>query len=112
LLERLRRYEQQVEDQQDEIDQLKRQLAEGKAPRTQSSSASTGTRKRKGALDLNEASFEELRDAGLSVTLSARLVAYRDTGETINSVDDLRTIPGFGKETIKTLRAQVNAGSR
>jgi DNA uptake protein ComE-like DNA-binding protein len=109
LLDRLRRYEKQVEDQQDEIDRLKRHLAELEASRAELSSSSTGARKRKSALDLNEASFEDLRHAGLSVTLSARLIAYRDVGEPIDSVDDLKGLPGFGKETIRTLRAQVGS---
>src|SRR3954451_2949911 len=54
LLERLRLYERQVQDQQNEIDQLKCQLAELEGPRTQSNIAPTNPRKRKGALDLNE----------------------------------------------------------
>jgi hypothetical protein len=64
-------------------------------------------RKRGAALDLNSASFEELRGVGLSVTQSARVIAYRDTRGGFGSLDDLAAVPGFSRETISSLRLQV-----
>ncbi len=58
-------------------------------------------------LDLNAATFEELRDLGLSVTLSARLIAYRDVRDGYESLDELNGIPGLSKETLGEIREQL-----
>ena len=74
--------------------------------------ASRSTRaKRSGAkgakVDLNAAKFEELRELGLSVTQSARLIAYRDVRGGYDSLDELDEIPGLSAETRGDLRARL-----
>jgi DNA uptake protein ComE-like DNA-binding protein len=64
-------------------------------------------RRRGAALDLNSASFEELRELGLTVTQSARVIAYRDTRGGFGSLDDLAEVPGFSRDTLSDLRSQV-----
>jgi DNA uptake protein ComE-like DNA-binding protein len=58
-------------------------------------------------LDVNSATFEELRDLGLSITQSARIIAHRDTRDRFRSLDELNGIPGLPKETRATLRSQL-----
>ncbi len=69
--------------------------------------AATGKRAKGGKVDLNSATFEELRDLGLSVTLSARLIAYRDVRGGFESLDELNGIPGFAKDTLRQIREQL-----
>jgi competence protein ComEA len=63
-----------------------------------------------GTLNVNEATFEELRGLGLSVTQSARLIAYRDVRGGFKSLDELDDIPGLPEATKKDLRDQLNLG--
>jgi len=65
----------------------------------------------KGKLELNEAKFEELRDLGLSVTQSARLIAYRDVRGGYESLDELDNVPGLPRETLADLRARLTVSS-
>jgi DNA uptake protein ComE-like DNA-binding protein len=124
LITRLRRSQRRVKEQQEEIEQLekrvdelqaavsprpKREPAPEKAPPKRSKRAAT-TRPGNGALDLNRASFEDLRDLGLSVTQSARLVAYRDTGHSFGSVSEVEELPGFGQATLRILRERTTTG--
>lgn len=60
-----------------------------------------------GELELNAAKFEELRELGLSVTQSARLIAYRDVRGGYESLDELDNIPGFSKGTLADLRSRL-----
>ncbi len=48
-----------------------------------------------GLLDLNAATFEQLRELRMSVTQSNRVLAYRERLGGFNSVDDLDQVPGF-----------------
>ena len=72
------------------------------APKT----ARRDTRK-KNTPDLNSATFEQLRDHGLSVTQSARLIAYRDVRGGFESTDELDEIPGLPKSTREALSDQL-----
>jgi len=78
-------------------------------PKTEAPARPAATRKKtkNGKLDLNSATFEELRDLGLSVTLSARLIAYRDVRGGFESLDELNGIPGFAKETLAAIMEQL-----
>ena len=78
-------------------------------PKTEATARPAATKKKtkNGKLDLNSATFEELRDLGLSVTLSARLIAYRDVRGGFESLDELNGIPGFAKETLAAIREQL-----
>jgi DNA uptake protein ComE-like DNA-binding protein len=66
-----------------------------------------GSPKRGGKLDLNEATFEQLRDLGLTVTLSARTISYRDSRGSFESMDELDEIPGLSTELKRVLRDQL-----
>jgi DNA uptake protein ComE-like DNA-binding protein len=102
----------------------KRRSATARRKTTTSTAAKAGTsarttkaakpRKRKtttsraGKMDLNSATFEELRSlGGLSVTQSARLIAYRDVRGGYESLAELDDIPGLSRETRTHLRAQL-----
>ena len=62
-----------------------------------------------GRVDLNAASFEDLRALGLSVTQAARLVALRDARGGFASREELIDLPGLPEELLKNLldRARI-----
>jgi DNA uptake protein ComE-like DNA-binding protein len=66
--------------------------------------------RKKGKLDLNEATFEQLRDLGISVTLSARVISYRDSRGGFDSIEELDEIPGLSAEFKRVLRDQLKLG--
>lgn len=59
------------------------------------------------AIDLNSATFEDLRDADLSVTQATRILAYRERFGGYRSVDDLEKVPGFPDDLIESLRGRI-----
>jgi DNA uptake protein ComE-like DNA-binding protein len=121
------------------IDELESELAEAKqsaeaartAPARKSTAESSRTRKSKratakrgtkstpsrrssaksGKIDLNVATFEELRSLGLSVTQSARLIAYRDVRGGYESLDELDEIPGLSRQTRSDLGSHLTLAS-
>jgi DNA uptake protein ComE-like DNA-binding protein len=103
-----KRFEAREETLRTRIDEAESALAGAQNAKTGSSKP----RKRKAprsktALDLNNASFEDLRNLGLSVTQSARVIAYRDTRGGYESLDELDEIPGLPKGTRSSLRRQL-----
>ncbi len=60
-----------------------------------------------GQVSLNNASFEELREIGLSVTQTGRVLAYRERSGGFKSVDELDTIPGFPKDFLETVKHRL-----
>ena len=60
-----------------------------------------------GVTDINQAGFEELRSAGLSVTQATRVMAYRERFGGYGSVDDLARVPGFTPDVIEALRGRI-----
>jgi DNA uptake protein ComE-like DNA-binding protein len=58
-------------------------------------------------LNVNDASFEELRKLGLSVTQSARLIAYRDLRGGYESLNELDEVPGLPREVRRELKARL-----
>jgi DNA uptake protein ComE-like DNA-binding protein len=62
-------------------------------------------------LDLNNATFDQLRGLGLSVTQTSRLISYRES-DGFTSVDDLEQIPGLAQGTVAKLRSQVRVAGR
>ena len=58
-------------------------------------------------LDLNSASYEDLRELGLSVTQTGRVLAYRERVGGFNSLDDLDAIPGFPHEFLAGFKTQL-----
>ena len=57
-----------------------------------------------GRFDLNEAEFEELRGAGLSITQAKRLIAQREQRQGFRSLADLDSVPGFPRDVIAELK--------
>jgi hypothetical protein len=113
LLTRLRRARLRVEEQEEEIDRLKGEVKELRAGGTKTTpdpKPSGRQRSRAGKIDLHEASFEDLRGIGLSVTQTARLIAYRDVRPDFDSVDELEGIPGFADMTLRKLRERARVG--
>jgi len=73
----------------------------GAAPRVASGRA------RDGWLDLNQASFAELRSLNLSITQSHRLLAYRERVGRYESIEQLDDVPGFPKDVRERLKRQL-----
>lgn len=92
----------------DRIGELQEQLADAKLGTNEAPAQKRSRRGSKNAeLDVNDVSFEQLRELGLSVTQSARLIAYRETRGGFDSLDELDEIPGLPKETRSALRSQL-----
>ena len=100
------------------IDELESELTDakkrsGQRKGTAAAAKSTGRRKsaKDDGLSLNESTFEELRDLGLTVTQSARVIAYRDVRGGFESLDELDEIPGLSKEIRSDLRKRLSLSS-
>ena len=74
-------------------------------PPTVSTSPSS-TRSLSGGVSLNTATFEELREADLSVTQATRILAYRERFGGYTSIEDLERVPGFPSDTVESLRGR------
>ena len=74
-------------------------------PPTVSTSPSS-TRSLSGGVSLNTATFEELREADLSVTQATRILAYRERFGGYTSIEDLERVPGFPPDTVESLRGR------
>ena len=96
---------------EDRIRELQEQLADAKLG-THEAAGSKKQRRRgdskNGAPDVNEVSFEQLRELGLSVTQSARVIAYRETRGRFDSLDELDEIPGLPKDARGTLKGVLS----
>jgi DNA uptake protein ComE-like DNA-binding protein len=57
-------------------------------------------------LNLNTASFEQLRELGMSVTQTGRVLAYRER-HGFRSVDELSAIPGFPDGFLEGIRTRL-----
>jgi DNA uptake protein ComE-like DNA-binding protein len=58
-------------------------------------------------LDLNAASFDDLRDLGLTVEQSARLIALRDLRSGFQSLKDLDGLPDLPRKVVTRLKQRV-----
>jgi competence ComEA-like helix-hairpin-helix protein len=58
-------------------------------------------------LNLNRATFEQLRDIGFSVTQATRVITYRDRQEGFESVDDLAHVPGMPGEFLRDVEEKL-----
>jgi DNA uptake protein ComE-like DNA-binding protein len=103
LREQASRREAKLEDR---IRDLQEQLADAKLGTNEA--AKKKPRRRAGSKDgehsVNDVSFEQLRELGLSVTQSARVIAYRETRGGFDSLDELDEIPGLPKDARGTLK--------
>jgi DNA uptake protein ComE-like DNA-binding protein len=106
----------QLESTKGELADAKKAKPRATRRRATKASAKPAARRRaassrsNGELDVNEASFEELRNLGLSVTQSARLIAYRDVRGGYKSLDELDDIPGLSEATKVELRGRLTLG--
>ena len=82
------------------IEAMKRAAAHAAAATHPSAEAATAG----GRLDLNSASFEQLRALGLSVTQAARTIGQREQHGGFGSVDDVDGITGIPKDVKQTLK--------
>jgi DNA uptake protein ComE-like DNA-binding protein len=92
------------------IEDLQAELADAKLGMAEAPSAKRSRRGgpwKNGELDLNEASFEDLRELGLSVTQSARVIAYRDTRGGFDSLEELDEIPGLPRDARQALMSRL-----
>jgi DNA uptake protein ComE-like DNA-binding protein len=63
-----------------------------------------------GAVDLNKASFEQLRDLGFSVTQATRLLTYRERQGGFESLDDVKDVPGMSDELLAEVGPKLRVG--
>lgn len=75
-------------------------------PETGPSIQATGSGGGGGSVSLNQATFEQLRGLGLSVTQATRILAYRERFGGYSSLDDLDRVPGFSPEKIESMRSR------
>ncbi|MGI9020330.1 MAG: helix-hairpin-helix domain-containing protein [Solirubrobacterales bacterium] len=59
-------------------------------------------------VDLNDASFEDLRRLGLSSTQAARVITHRDAMGGFDSVDRLKQVPGLPPKLFERIRPRVS----
>lgn len=62
-----------------------------------------------GLIDINEATYEELRSLQLSTTQSRRLLAYRRRIQGFSSLNELDAIPGFPSVVLDQLKQRLSA---
>jgi hypothetical protein len=79
----------------------------GRLPASNSRSLQGGNRL-PGSGPVHSPSFEQLRELGLSVTQSARVIAYRETRGGFDSLDEPDEIPGLPRETRVTLKGLLS----
>jgi DNA uptake protein ComE-like DNA-binding protein len=58
-------------------------------------------------LEVNTASYEDLRALGLSVTQTGRVLAYRERVGGFDSLEDLDAIPGFPRSFLDELKSHL-----
>ena len=58
-------------------------------------------------LEINTASYEDLRALGLSVTQTGRVLAYRERIGGFDTLDDLDAIPGFPRAFLDELKSHL-----
>jgi competence ComEA-like helix-hairpin-helix protein len=60
-------------------------------------------------VNLNNATFEQLRGMGMSVTQATRVIAYRERSDGFDSVDDLDAVPGFPGDFLDKVKEKLSA---
>ncbi len=123
---RLKRAQAKLEAQAELIAEMRRQLDESESgrrdssghrpdpdsPSPQSAAPRGGSGEGAGTLDLNRITFEQLRQLGLSVKQSARVVSYRDLRQGFESTGELGEIPGLSKADVDGLKGRLRVGPR
>jgi DNA uptake protein ComE-like DNA-binding protein len=103
----------EIEKMRDRIQRLERELNQRKRPPSPTKATQTTVKAADPTeqLDLNAASYDDLRGIGLSVAESARLIAYRDVREGIGSLEELAEIPGMSPEAVEQVRGRTRVSS-
>jgi DNA uptake protein ComE-like DNA-binding protein len=60
-----------------------------------------------GPVSLSSATFDDLRELGLSVTQAKRILDFRDRLGGFDSVEDLDYVPGFPRSLLGELKSRV-----
>jgi competence ComEA-like helix-hairpin-helix protein len=58
-------------------------------------------------INLNDATFEDLRELGFSVTQATRVITYRERQNGFESIDDLIEVPGMPDEFLAEVRNKL-----
>jgi DNA uptake protein ComE-like DNA-binding protein len=58
-------------------------------------------------VNVNSANFEELRNLGMSVTQTGRVLAFRERNQGFKSLDELDAIPGFPHDFLDTIKHRM-----
>jgi DNA uptake protein ComE-like DNA-binding protein len=58
-------------------------------------------------IDLNRATFEQLRDLGFSVTQATRVITYRERENGFDSLDELGKVPGMPRQFLREVRQKL-----
>jgi DNA uptake protein ComE-like DNA-binding protein len=58
-------------------------------------------------VDLNHATFEQLRDLGFSVTQATRLLTYRARNGGFDSLSDLEKVPGMPQSFLSEVKPKL-----
>jgi len=61
-------------------------------------------------IDLNRASFDQLRELGFSVTQATRLLTHRERQGGFDSFDDLAAVPGMPEDLLDEVRPKLRVG--
>jgi competence ComEA-like helix-hairpin-helix protein len=59
-------------------------------------------------VNLNKATFEQLRDIGFSVTQATRVITYRERMKGFDSLDDLSEVPGMPRQFLREVEPRLS----
>ena len=63
-------------------------------------------------ININDATFEDLRELGFSVTQATRVITYRERQNGFESIDDLIEVPGMPDEFLTEIRNRLTLEER
>ena len=58
-------------------------------------------------INLNRATFEQLRDVGFSVTQATRVITYRERENGFDSLDGLANVPGMPRTFLRQVKPKL-----
>jgi competence ComEA-like helix-hairpin-helix protein len=58
-------------------------------------------------VSLNNASYEELRELGLSVTQTGRVLSHRERTGGFKSLEELDQVPGFPRDFLEQFKGRI-----
>ncbi|MGH2950691.1 MAG: ComEA family DNA-binding protein, partial [Solirubrobacterales bacterium] len=76
-------------------------------PAASEAASASGGAEPAGDLNINSASYEELRGLGLSVTQTGRVLAHRERAGGFSDLDELDQIPGFPRAFLAEIKRQL-----